>query len=92
MQIVTAWPGRRFKPGGMGALVFGLVLACYWPALQGGLVWDDAAHVTRPELLSWSGLGRLEEAKKHWETALQLNPSYEDARRNLELLRKRQRP
>lgn len=40
-------------------MVFGLVLACYWPALQGGLVWDDAAHVTRPELRSWSGLGRI---------------------------------
>jgi tetratricopeptide (TPR) repeat protein len=43
----------------MGVLIFGLVLACYWPALQGGLVWDDAAHVTRPDLRSWSGLGRI---------------------------------
>ena len=43
----------------MGLLVFGLVLACYWPALRGGLVWDDAAHVTRPDLRSWSGLVRI---------------------------------
>ena len=43
----------------MVALVFGLVLACYWPALHGGLVWDDNAHVTRPDLRSWTGLGRI---------------------------------
>jgi tetratricopeptide (TPR) repeat protein len=43
----------------MAVLVFGLVLACYWPALRGGLVWDDQAHVTRPDLRSWSGLGRI---------------------------------
>jgi tetratricopeptide (TPR) repeat protein len=42
-----------------GAFVFTLVLACYWPALWGGLVWDDAAHVTLPDLRSWSGLGRI---------------------------------
>jgi protein O-mannosyl-transferase len=43
----------------MVALVFGLVLACYWPALHGGLVWDDDGHVTRPDLRSWAGLGRI---------------------------------
>lgn len=36
-----------------------LALACYWPALHGGLVWDDAAHVTKPELQSWTGLWRI---------------------------------
>ena len=40
-------------------MVFGLVLACYWPALHGGLVWDDEGHVTRPDLRSWAGLGRI---------------------------------
>lgn len=40
-------------------VLFGGVLACYWPALRGGLVWDDAAHVTRPELRTWQGLGRI---------------------------------
>ena len=43
----------------MAVLVCGVVLACYWPALHGGLVWDDPAHVTRPELRSWAGLGRI---------------------------------
>ena len=43
----------------MVALIYGLALACYWPALHGGLVWDDAGHVTRPDLRSWAGLGRI---------------------------------
>ena len=40
-------------------MIFGLVLACYWPALTGGILWDDPAHVTRPELRSWQGLARI---------------------------------
>ncbi len=43
----------------LGGLILGLVLACYWPALTGALVWDDASHVTRPDLRSWAGLGRI---------------------------------
>jgi protein O-mannosyl-transferase len=43
----------------MSAAIFALTLACYWPALHGGLLWDDAAHVTRPELRSLAGLGRI---------------------------------
>ncbi len=41
-----------------GAIVV-VALACYWPALRAGFVWDDSAHVTRPELRSWSGLWRI---------------------------------
>ncbi len=41
------------------ALLFGVVLVCYWPALRGGFLWDDDFHVTTPELRSWSGLGRI---------------------------------
>lgn len=35
------------------------VLLAYGPALHGGLLWDDDAHVTRPELRSWQGLWRI---------------------------------
>jgi tetratricopeptide (TPR) repeat protein len=35
------------------------VLAAYWPALQGTLVWDDDAHVARPDLRSLHGLWRI---------------------------------
>ena len=34
-------------------------LLAYGPALHGGLLWDDDAHVTRPELRSWHGLWRI---------------------------------
>jgi tetratricopeptide (TPR) repeat protein len=35
------------------------VFLAYLPALEGGLLWDDAAHVTRPELRSLHGLWRI---------------------------------
>ncbi len=40
-------------------LLFGLALLAYLPALSGGLLWDDAGHVTRAELRSLAGLGRI---------------------------------
>ncbi len=43
----------------MGALIFVMVVFAYWPALTGGFLWDDGGHVTRPDLRSLSGLGRI---------------------------------
>jgi tetratricopeptide (TPR) repeat protein len=40
------------------ALVIAVFLV-YWPAWQGGPIWDDDAHITRPALRSWDGLGRI---------------------------------
>jgi len=40
-------------------LIFGATLLAYLPALNGGLIWDDSGHVTRPDLQSLSGLGRI---------------------------------
>jgi protein O-mannosyl-transferase len=40
------------------ALVAAVFLA-YQPAWQGGQLWDDDAHITRPELRSWHGLYRI---------------------------------
>jgi protein O-mannosyl-transferase len=34
-------------------------LLAYFPAIHGGLLWDDDAHVTRPDLQSWHGLLRI---------------------------------
>lgn len=40
-------------------LLAALAFIAYLPALRGGLIWDDEAHVTRPELRSLSGLRRI---------------------------------
>jgi Tfp pilus assembly protein PilF len=34
-------------------------LLAYWPTLAAGLIWDDDAHVTRTDLQSLHGLGRI---------------------------------
>lgn len=59
MPDLPAALARRPAPWLMAALVLALVVACYWPALNGAFLWDDPAHVPRPELRSWSGLGRI---------------------------------
>src|SRR5580658_4804709 len=42
-----------------GALMFGLILLAYLPALHGGMLWDDDAYVTKPALQALEGLGRI---------------------------------
>jgi tetratricopeptide (TPR) repeat protein len=42
----------------LAALVIAVLLA-YQPAWHGGFIWDDDAHVTKPELRSWQGLYRI---------------------------------
>jgi len=44
---------------GAALLLPAVLLAAYWPALTGGFVWDDDAHVTRPELQTLRGLWRI---------------------------------
>lgn len=42
------------------AVLFAVVLVVYFPALNAGFIWDDQpGHVTRPELQSLAGLGRI---------------------------------
>jgi tetratricopeptide (TPR) repeat protein len=40
-------------------LILGLVLLAYLPALSGGMLWDDDAHVTKIPLRSLHGLWRI---------------------------------
>ena len=65
LQRLAAAAGKmtKMRPGlkswTLVALVFAVALGVYWPALHGGLVWDDDAHVTRADLRGWTGLGRI---------------------------------
>lgn len=59
MQTLCSERPSRLRTTGLVVLIFGVVLACYWPARRGALLWDDPAHVTRPDLRSWAGLGRI---------------------------------
>jgi tetratricopeptide (TPR) repeat protein len=42
-----------------GVLAFVVALLAYWPALNGGFLWDDGGHITRPDLRSFDGLLRI---------------------------------
>jgi protein O-mannosyl-transferase len=54
----SQWPFRSARANAI--LIFALVLVAYAPALRSGFIWDDhPGHVTRPDLQSVSGLGRI---------------------------------
>ena len=48
-----------WSPGALFAAVLAATLVAYFPALTGDFLWDDAGHVTRPDLRSWAGLARI---------------------------------
>ncbi len=48
------WP-----PAVVFTVLLATTLAVYFPCLAGEPLWDDAGHVTDPELQSWSGLLRI---------------------------------
>jgi len=56
---ITAAPFRGWKVGLLALILLLAVLIAYYPALHGGMLWDDDFHVTRPELRSWHGLYRI---------------------------------
>jgi tetratricopeptide (TPR) repeat protein len=43
----------------MALAILGATVAAYLPAMRGGLLWDDAAHVTAPRLQTIQGLWRI---------------------------------
>jgi len=43
----------------LGLLLVAAVVFAYQPAWQAGFIWDDDAHVTRPELRSLNGLAHI---------------------------------
>jgi len=57
--LASAAPSRNWGLWPIFGSIFAAVLAAYWPALRGGLVWDDSGHITAPALQSLHGLWRI---------------------------------
>lgn len=51
--------GGRLRDAGLAALLLLALLAVYAPALSGGFLWDDDAHVTKAGLRGLDGLVRI---------------------------------
>lgn len=51
--------GVKLRQISAGTLLACATFAAYLPALEGGLLWDDSGHVTRPDLQSLDGLRRI---------------------------------
>jgi hypothetical protein len=49
-------PTRRYA---VVALILLLTVVAYLPSMRGEFIWDDDAHVTKPELRSAAGLYRI---------------------------------
>jgi tetratricopeptide (TPR) repeat protein len=52
-------PANRLALIVCAALLIAACFAAYWPALDGEFLWDDAAHITQPELRTAGGLYRI---------------------------------
>ncbi|MEO6245738.1 MAG: tetratricopeptide repeat protein [Opitutaceae bacterium] len=58
--VTSTAPAPGYWPiGVVFSLLLIATLAAYFPALRGDFLWDDAGHVTHPDLRSWPGLLRI---------------------------------
>lgn len=55
----SAPPVSRLEGWPVGLFLGIVVLLVFQPAWHGQPIWDDAAHMTNPELRSWHGLARI---------------------------------
>jgi tetratricopeptide (TPR) repeat protein len=59
-QVVPRADGQlKLRRYGPWLLLFFASFIAYWPALNGGFIWDDDGHVTKPALQSLHGLWRI---------------------------------
>ena len=54
-----AVPPSSISAFAAAAIIVAVTCVAYLPALRGGFIWDDDAHVTKPELRSLEGLARI---------------------------------
>jgi protein O-mannosyl-transferase len=59
LSEATADSAPRLPPLVAVGLIAAATMFAFWPALSAGLIWDDDGHVTKPELQSFDGLGRI---------------------------------
>jgi len=52
-------PADRRRDLLLAAMLLAAVILAYLPAMNGGRILDDDLHITRPELQSFAGLGRI---------------------------------
>lgn len=52
-------PPNDFPAWGLFAALLLVTVVAYYPTWQGGVLWDDDAHLTRVDLRSLQGLGRI---------------------------------
>ncbi len=55
----VSWRQPLARDVGGWLSIFLATLAAYWPALRGGMLWDDDAHITSPALQSLHGLFQI---------------------------------
>lgn len=62
LRDASSSPNRNWGLGtsvGTWASIFLAAIMAYWPALRGGMVWDDDAHITSSAMQSLHGLWRI---------------------------------
>jgi len=90
----AGWKHRRAVPGGLMAAVLGALMVCAW--IQTGYwkdsetLWTHTLACTTGNYVAHSNLGnaldqkgKVDEAITHYQSAIQINPLYPDARFNL---------
>lgn len=58
-ESATISGSHSASAGAAFCLILCAAFVAYLPSLSGGLLWDDAGHITHPGLRSWSGLARI---------------------------------
>ncbi len=59
MAQLAKLPHRVHSAAVLGLVLIAATLVAYYPAWHGGVLWDDNAHLTRPDLQSTAGLWRI---------------------------------